>query len=166
MRCVFSVKTLSEVTYHRNTPSPSLQSFGGYRTDHGGFFRVLPTELICLRKWKITWNSYTLIHTKALKNATAYKKFFSLIFTFTHLFHCKTEMREAFLIFLALCNNNCCIVFWGLLAVWAQTVKDVAKAGGFLTTVCPSCLVSKECLHGHDLHRKPFLDMTVLFFLY
>ncbi|XP_039458018.1 tensin-3 isoform X2 [Oreochromis aureus] len=28
------VKNFSEVTHHRNTPSPSMQSFGGYRTDH------------------------------------------------------------------------------------------------------------------------------------
>nr|XP_014267800.2 tensin-3 isoform X2 [Maylandia zebra] len=28
------VKIFSEVTHNRNTPSPSMQSFGGYRTDH------------------------------------------------------------------------------------------------------------------------------------
>ncbi|XP_063317906.1 tensin-3-like isoform X2 [Pelmatolapia mariae] len=28
------VKNFSEVTHNRNTPSPSMQSFGGYRTDH------------------------------------------------------------------------------------------------------------------------------------
>ncbi|XP_030607894.1 tensin-3 [Archocentrus centrarchus] len=28
------VKNLSEVTYHRTTPSPSMQSYAGYRTDH------------------------------------------------------------------------------------------------------------------------------------
>lgn len=42
----FSVKIFSEVTHNRNTPSPSMQSFGGYRTDHGGFFKVLQTELV------------------------------------------------------------------------------------------------------------------------
>lgn len=32
--CV-AVKNMSELNLHRQTPSPSLQSYGGYRTDHG-----------------------------------------------------------------------------------------------------------------------------------
>lgn len=33
--CCLAVKNMSELNLHRQTPSPSLQSYGGYRTDHG-----------------------------------------------------------------------------------------------------------------------------------
>lgn len=34
---LFLVKTMSEVTHLRQIPSPSMQSFDDYRTNHGGF---------------------------------------------------------------------------------------------------------------------------------
>lgn len=39
---VFSVKNISELNHLRQTPSPSMQSYGGYRTDHG---RIEQTRL-------------------------------------------------------------------------------------------------------------------------
>lgn len=84
---------------------------------------------------------------------------------FKHVFITK-ETGQAFWIFSALYYNNACIVFCATSAVLRQMVKVVSKAGRFLTIVCPSWLVFKECLHGHNLHRKPlFWDITVLFFI-
>lgn len=73
---------------------------------------------------------------------------------FKHVFITK-ETGQAFWIFSALYYNNACIVFCATSAVLRQMVKVVSKAGRFLTIVCPSWLVFKECLHGHNLHRKP-----------
>lgn len=86
------------------------------------------------------------------------------MYVFQHVFITE-ETGQAFWIFSALHYNNACIVFCAISAVLRQMVKVVLKAGRFLTIVCPSWLVFKECLHGHDLHRKPlFWDITVLFF--
>lgn len=85
---------------------------------------------------------------------------------FLACFHYKRDRTGILDFFSALYYNNACIVFCATSAVLRQMVKVVSKAGRFLTIVCPSWLVFKECLHGHDLHRKPlFWDITVLFFI-
>lgn len=85
---------------------------------------------------------------------------------FFSMFSLQKRQDRHFGFFSALYYNNACIVFCATSAVLRQMVKVVSKAGRFLTIVCPSWLVFKECLHGHDLHRKPlFWDITVLFFI-
>lgn len=85
---------------------------------------------------------------------------------FLSMFSLQKRQDRHFGFFSALYYNNACIVFCATSAVLRQMVKVVSKAGRFLTIVCPSWLVFKECLHGHNLHRKPlFWDITVLFFI-
>lgn len=160
----FSVKIFSEVTHNRNTQSPSMQSFGGYRTDHGGFFKVLQTELVFGFFLSIFWE----IKMKWQKNNTTMQTIIIYMYgcCFFSMFSLQKRQDRHFGFFSALYYNNACIVFCATSAVLRQMVKVVSKAGRFLTIVCPSWLVFKECLHGHDLHRKPlFWDINVLFFI-
>lgn len=48
---LFSVKNMSELTHLRQTPSPSMQSYGGYGTDHGRLVQIFSK---C--KLSITWS--------------------------------------------------------------------------------------------------------------